>query len=431
MEEIISTLVKAIRRTLSSARHSLDFPPRARDFSERNEVIEANLALERLRLSFPFNRMSTLQTGPFLKELADFNDQLAEVINNPRFELVVRQARFRFLPSSVKGELSILGFDPDERPSVYDGLTRLYGATRPAEVSRLLEPEGGLFESDAVNRLRSIIPPQKIAPLRFAVSNGQLALADNARTARSQDAENVITAKRELMTQGSRTLQELERSNCDRRLLDSLQYLQESLSGKGNIVRLGLANLTAGVMCDKFREELPAAVASMLDGYTRGVDLYISQFPEWNRFLENAGTVKLERSDVVETHRLTKLLIDDLTARSDLVDPQVPRTLARLNQVLQTPGESSKRAAFAILRSIENMVSSIFSYGVDFLAKTGRKISDDMSSAASKAVVVTLLTLALGGALTITPVAGKISEMAWLKNAVELVENQIKRMKAN
>jgi hypothetical protein len=62
------------------------------------------------------------------------------------------------------------------------------------------------------------------------------------------------------------------------------------------------------------------------------------------------------------------------------------------------------------------------------LAVQERKTLDGLSSVASKAVIVGLLSLALGGATGISGVAGKIGEMAWLGNAAKLVQNQISQM---
>lgn len=336
------------------------------------------------------------------------------------------------MPTSTRATLSLLNQELSVGDhSVFDALTLLRDTIQPDAVRQFLASGSDEAEPVEVSQLRTIIPEQKIAPLTFEILNGKITLAAKPNIIPPEDLGNVRAARAELVAQGARALEELEDSNCDKRLVASILYLQEQLLEEGNIVQLGLSNLAAKVMCDGFHEELPIAVASMLGAYTRGVDLYVSQYPEWNRFLENAGAVKLDNSDVVVTHRLTRSIIKSLEQRSDLVDPRVPKTLARLNEFLQSPGTMSKRAAFAVLRSIENLVSSVFSYGTEFLAKTATRVSDDISLAASKVIVVGLLTLALGGAAAITPVAGKISEMGWIKNAVELVERQLKRMSSD
>jgi hypothetical protein len=421
----ISVLIKAIRRSLSSSRSSLTLPLPGREV--REDEIDASLAIERVRLSFPFSRTSLLSAVPFIKEIKRFNAILGALVDDPVFRRVTEISRFRNIPSVAREDLSVLGIGSDDRLSVYEVLRKLHEETSPDAVRKLLHPSER--RSEDLNRLRKIIPSQKIAPLRFSVSDGRLILISELRQPIAADVQAARAAQDELARQGSRAIEELKKTNCDKRLIDTFSYLQERLLGEESAIQVGLANSVAGDMCRNFREELPIAVTSMLESYTRGVDLYVSQFPEWNRFVENAATSSLTDADVSETHQRVKALIKELAAREDLVDGNVPQMLERLNRMLSQAGDASKRAAFAVLRSIENMVSSLFTYGVDFLEKTAKKVSDDLSSAVSKTVVVGLLTLALGGAITLTPVAGKISQMSWVQNALELVEGQIKQLR--
>jgi hypothetical protein len=154
----------------------------------------------------------------------------------------------------------------------------------------------------------------------------------------------------------------------------------------------------------------------------------VSQFPEWNKFLENAATAHLESTDVSDLRGASERLVENLKANPDVVDPEVPRTLAYLTELLKNPSISGKRAAFAVLRSIENLVSHVFNYGAEFVHKTMSKSIETASSATSKAIVVTLLTLALGSATAIGPVASKVPEMNWIKTASEIVKKQLEKM---
>jgi hypothetical protein len=182
------------------------------------------------------------------------------------------------------------------------------------------------------------------------------------------------------------------------------------------------------MMCGVYEAELPEAVASMIRSHTRGVDMFAAQFPEWNRFVENAAAVQISDDDVAAIHATTTSLVQRLNAEASLVDPDVPKTLSRLNNLISNPKAASKRAAFAILRSIENLVSKVFSCGADLIEKTVTKTIDGLSSVASKALIVGLLTIALAGASSIGPVASKVKEMAWLRSAAELVQRQLERM---
>ena len=197
-----------------------------------------------------------------------------------------------------------------------------------------------------------------------------------------------------------------------------------------NVIRLGLSNIGCEMMCDAFKNELPVAVTSMLQAHTRGIDLFISQFPDWNRFVENAAATQLATTDVDDLRDAAAKLIVRLQNEPDLVEPEVPKTLSRLNELLTKPSSSAKRAAFAMLRSIENLVSKVFSYGAEFLDQTMSKTIAGASSITSKVLMAGLLSVALSGAVTISPVAAKVSEMQWLKKAVQLVEEQLGTLKA-
>jgi hypothetical protein len=286
-------------------------------------------------------------------------------------------------------------------------------------------PPQPLFD---VAELRRIIPAQKVAPIQFEIRNGRLALQRRRSATAAEDRASTEIAREELLRGGQRILTELRGSNCDRRLIESLEYLQEQLSTGESIIRVGLSNIACEMMCGVYEAELPDAVASMIRSHTRGVDMFAAQFPEWNRFVENAAAVHINENDVAAIHATTKSLVQRLDAEANLVDPEVPETLSRLNNLISDPRTASKRAAFAILRSIENLVSKVFSCGADLMEKTVTKTIDGLSTVASKALIVGLLTIALTGASSIGPLASKVKEMASLKSAAELVERQLERM---
>jgi hypothetical protein len=184
-------------------------------------------------------------------------------------------------------------------------------------------------------------------------------------------------------------------------------------------------------MCRGFENELPVAVASMLDGYTTGLSLFVGQFSEWSRFVENSTVVILTTRDVQQVYTATRQIIDNLKTKSDIVDPEVPKTLAWLNELLLSPASISKRSAFAMLLSIENLVSKCITYSTDFLGETFEKTKKLGSTIASRVLVASFLTLALYSTGAISGIAGKIGEMAWLNNAAKIVEKELAKLTSN
>jgi hypothetical protein len=157
--------------------------------------------------------------------------------------------------------------------------------------------------------------------------------------------------------------------------------------------------------------------------------MYLAQFPDWNRFVEKAALAEFADSDVGKLHSALGKIIGSMQQEPDLVEPEVPKTLLCLNELIARPGKFAKRAAFAVLRSIENMISKVIGYSAELADKTMSKGIDSASSLlTSKTFIGGLLALALGSAVLIQPFAGKIEEMQWLKSAVEAVQKELQRM---
>lgn len=392
-----------------------------------DELKRAVLRVEELKISFaPTSRRQTRvePNGTFEASVNELRISLDNLLADRSF--ISLAERTRLVLSGSREALDVIrSIEPRFHST---GLNVAQGIVLLLEVTSRWPIASPLHEQPDTVQLRRMIPPQKIAPAQFEIRNGRLSLARRDNHYAARDEQNIKSAREELLRSGERILGELRNSNYDRRLIESVEYLQEQLLQDGGIIRLALSNIGCDMMCGVYGDELPDALTSMLRAHTRGVDMYAAQFPEWNRFLENAATIQIEPQDVANLHRATEKLIGELQNQPQIVDKEVPRTLSQLNSLLSDPSTAPKRVAFALLRSIENLVSKVFSYGADFLDQTVKKSIDDLSTVASKAVVVSLLGIALGSALMISPVAGKVAEMAWLRNATELVQRQMEKL---
>ncbi|MGB9366236.1 MAG: hypothetical protein WCE79_09515 [Xanthobacteraceae bacterium] len=430
-DNVNSELLTTIRLVLISVRRSLELRLTARTQSESPDsavLKDFLLAVESARLTFmaadrrPPHQASFDSVEPHLvATIRELNGIMAE----ERYTPILKRA-FRMGFSAGTRDQSPKGLMPGfegKEMSIGDALSRLleyaseYGP--PPSSSPAVRD---LFE------LRSIVPKQKIAPAQFEVKESRVVIARRTSPHDEDDKNNIASAKAELQRNNQRIIQELERSNCDRRLLENVQELQKLLNDDTDAIKIGLANLGCEVMSAAFEHELPTAVASMLKSHTRGVNLFVGQFPEWNKFLENAASVHIEASDVGAIKTASDTVIAELRGRPDLIDPEVPRTLSHLNELLRTPSAAGKRAAFAVLRSVENLISVIYTFGAEFAEKLASKTVDHASTVASKLLVRSLLALALAGAASIGPFAGKVSEMKWLQTASEIVKKQIQKL---
>ena len=280
----------------------------------------------------------------------------------------------------------------------------------------------------SVAHLRQLLPPQKIAPVQFAVANGRIVVAPQADEADPRDALNIKAAREQLLSGGQRILKELKGSNCDKRLIETVQFMHDQLASEHNIVQLGIANIGCDLMYVQFQAELPDAMLAMLRAQTVSISMYVGQFPDWHRFVENTAIVEIDQDEIARIHATAGKLAADLRANPDIADPEVPATLEWLSRMLADPANTAKRLAFAVLRTIENLVSKVCSYALDLLEQTARKSADGLSTAASKVIVVSLLSVALSGALGMSSIAGRVQEVSWIKAAAELVQKQIEEL---
>jgi len=407
---LIQTVLSGIRRGLEdNVGARLPAEPAVRSTLHQIEKIRSSLS-------------TGLRHPGWVRLLVEVRSEIEALVGTEAFTKFATKAPFRPTHSrSTRRQLFEIN------PEFGQAISALEAAHLLINVVSLLIRHSRSSEPSDVAELRRIIPPQKVAPIQFEIRDGRLALERKISATEAPDRASAEIARQELLRSGQRILTELRNSNCDRRLIESLEYLQDQLSTGESIIRVGLSNIGCEKLCDVYEAERPEAVA-MIRSHTHGVNLFAAQFPEWHRFIENAAAVQINDNDVATIHATTKALVQRLDAETDLVDPEVPKTLSRLNNLISNPRTASKRAAFAILRSIENLASKVFSCGADLIEKTVTKTIDGLSTAASKALVVGLLTIALAGASSIGPVASKVKEMAWLRSAVELVQRQIERM---
>lgn len=277
----------------------------------------------------------------------------------------------------------------------------------------------------AFEDLGRIVPRQQVAPVQFAIVDDRIVVSQQPPRTDEADRANIQSALEHIRGSGDRLVDNLENSNCDRRLLDSIKELQLQLTSDGNIVKIGLTNMACGVMSAQFRAELPDAIAAMFNAYSASISLYVAQFPEWDQFTQKAAAIDLDDDDLVEVDTAAGEIIAALAANPQLADPEVPKTIAFVRQFLAVPGGSSKRAAFAMIRTIENLVSSIIRHSVSFFSKTAEKTVEAGSTVASK-VIVAMLGIALMSASGIGPAAVRAGA-PWVQQAAEIVQKQIEK----
>lgn len=279
-----------------------------------------------------------------------------------------------------------------------------------------------------VAKLRRIIPDQKIAPVHFEINEGRLKIAHQPATAPSPSSGYAQSARNLLIENGEKLLNQLRQSNCDPRLFDTVNALQEKLTSCDDIIQLGIMNIGVDFAGKQFSDELPPIVTAMLQTQTSGIGLYVSQFPDWQKFTEAAALTELHENDIAQISEATVNIINELERSPHLVDQDVPKTIRMLQLLIDNPKKATKRAAFAVVRTIENLVAKVFGYGLNFIDETATKTSQKASNLASQAMIYGLLWIALQSATGMTNATAKLADTAWMGNAAKIIERQLETL---
>jgi hypothetical protein len=394
------------------------------DNKYREDIKQIVMNIEGIRIDLQFARKFPDESTKLLNNVFDI---VIKLQNEPALEsfldvrtrgMIPSRDRVRHLiPELGSGELrlgELLHILPDR-------ITHLL-------VESLLDETTNRGVANGARALRRIVPQQKLAPAQFDIINDQLVLANLPVQLRADDITNVQQARTALMARGENIIKALERSNCDKRVLNSVQELQEGLTKESNAIELGLMNIGVDQVCKSAAAELPEALLGEISGYVTGVAMFVAQFEEWRRFSENAASVDITTDDIEKIGAAAQSIIDRLDEHPGIAAAEVPKTLRALRALVSNPPLASKRAAFAVLRTIENLVARVYQYGADFLDKTAQKTVDKLSSKASTTIVVILMTAALTATATMGGVPAKVAETNWMKTASEIVKKQIEDM---
>jgi hypothetical protein len=178
-------------------------------------------------------------------------------------------------------------------------------------------------------------------------------------------------------------------------------------------------------MLKAFESELPDALSAALQVHTMGVGMYLAQFPDWAQFSQAAANIRLDQSAEAAVVAALDSVINATDEAGDLADPEVPKMLKQLRELVTDPQRASKRAIFAAIRSVENLVIKVFSYGSGLLHETITKTSSAASTTISKGLAAALLAIGLSAASGLLPISASIDGLGWLREAVVLVQREM------
>ncbi|MBA9067184.1 hypothetical protein FHR71_000914 [Methylobacterium sp. RAS18] len=422
----VSATFAAIRRSITAARKEVRF-----DQEEDRTLTGAMLQIEgmRSRMMFIGPSSSPQSNSSIQRAIVELIQGLDIVISNQLFmelssKIIYHNPSTYSAREEIEPFLALISKDARYVSEIIANLRAYIEANdEQPKTIRSTSDVGTIVE------LGRAVPAQKVGPVQLTVRDGKLAIASQSASPRQIDSQNVDRARADILERGAILIKELKSSNNDPRLIAEIERMNSKVQDSKNIIEIGVSNIGCGLMGSAFREEMSPAVSSMLSTYTLSVDMYVAQFPDWNRFVEQAALSQIEQEDIIQIREAAQSAVDRLMARPDIVEAEVPETFKKLIRLIENPAQAGKRAAFAVLRSIENLISKAVSYAGELADKTVHKSIDKLSGTLSAALVAGLLTIAVDASTGVGPIAAKISELHWLKNAIEVVQEHLSKIK--
>ncbi len=414
-------------RFFSDLKRSIEGPfgPSISFRGEKDEHTYKNILLYLEEIRIDFNIARRKRDGLSRKDIEKISGKIyslkSELVSSKRFfERPFRASSVNQERDLFRLDYSVLKINQPDIPQAIDFALKILNDNSIDDAIKNISS----INPDSVV-LRRTIPRQKIAPVMFDIARSRIVVTYRQSKTTSEDVDNINLARDALVQRGGIILDSLKKTNCDQRIIDSIKELQSVLAETNNIIRLGLINISAGNICRAASHELPDAIIGAIEGHISGVNMYISQFEDWRRFAEQSAAAALDAIDIEKLKDTSSAILDYISNQPDLADPKVPRTFAALRELIFDPLSATKRAAFAMLRTIENLVARLYQFGADVAEKTLSKSAEYLSTTMSRIVVVSLLGLSVVAGQNLADLSSKIPELNWVKTATEIVKRQL------
>ena len=423
-----------LRIVLDIARRNVErFAPKAYpDMQDRTPFLELAMALEPLRFRLARSDRN-LSEGEAYELLRQSLNDLDLVMRDPLFDGFASGFPWAVTRANRKSESRQLREAQNQithlHPSFTDAIKMQMDAIlADVEEDSFVNPAPSIESTDS-SVLRRVVPAQQtVAPVQFEITDNRLVIKHQKASPARQDTANVEAAKASLLAAGERIREALKESNDDKRLTQALDEIQSALASEQDVINLGLMNFTLDAVRESLEGEIADPVNGMLKAHTVNLSMFVAQFPEWQRFNEQAEKVALEAESISRIKQATDQLVGELRARDDTVDPEVPKTIAALNALIADPSRASKRAVLAVIRSVENLIARAYQALAEFAETTTRDTLTGLSKAISKNAVRILVGIALASAAPLIPATTSLRSSSWVKTATEIVRHQIEKL---
>lgn len=317
---------------------------------------------------------------------------------------------------------------------LHENVARFVHANRPPRPTikvirqEKVSPPPAAVENDVEQPLSEVVPAQQSAPLQFTVTNGKLRLKKQSAKSKAEDRKSITLAKASLQDDSNALLLSLRETNADPRLSVAVSGIRDTLSSDADVIRLGMVSVSCETLYRKFADQLSDIVSAQLEAFSTNLSLFVAQFPEWQRFIENANqSTNLTPDDIECLYKGSITLVHQLKADETLVDPQVPKSIELILEAIRDPKRSSKRAVYGTVTMLQNLFSAIFTGFGGMLGSGFSGLKEGVKTSAKAVTIAALLMAAAQYASTLSPAISKLTNSNWLEHAAKIVQKALEK----
>lgn len=277
---------------------------------------------------------------------------------------------------------------------------------------------------ERAKQIAALVPEQQVAPVRFGWREDKLSVVHVQASPEPRDADIVKSARRSIERTGEKVLEALRKSQCEHRFMALMEELHADFIGGEDIVYLGMQSHQCQIAAKAYEGEFSAYAQSLVVAYFASLHDYVSQFPEWYRFLENAAAAQIVEQNLLDDLRALLRGLHQEAVASPTVEAEVAKKLSWLAQLLATDNVP-KQVVIAVAISVQNLAAAVVKWGAELAIEAANQTKKFLANAIAISVV--------GGIGTVLwrfiPISNLLTRSPWLETALEWLKQTLPLIK--
>ena len=245
-----------------------------------------------------------------------------------------------------------------------------------------------------VEFLSGPVTDQQSAPFKFELVHNRLRVARENENA-GDHGQTAETVRQITLDNGEKLVEQLLRSQIDRRFLEVIQDLHALFKTNADIIRLGLqasqCKLYHFHYAEEHEGELSPMITAGIENYLNLVENYVAQFPAWHDFQEKVSAANAMDRDAIDAMRDLSSQLHARLSNTTVADPDVMGAMEWVHGLLSNASDITQKKAISAARTLSNLYAAITKGIAKLTLKEGAAIAEELKKEIAKIFVNNLL----------------------------------------